>query len=96
MDMNDQVNALMASASELLGRAKDDPELAEALLADPSAEISRAAGQPIPDGITVSATRNEAGAIELSTEASPDFEGELDDALLSEIAGGAGKSDKIG
>lgn len=89
MDTNDQIKALMASATELLTRAKDDPALAEALLADPAAEIGRAAGQPIPEGIVLSAMRDEAGAIALSAKADPDFEGELDDALLSEIAGGS-------
>jgi hypothetical protein len=88
MTTNDQIKALMATANDLLARAKDDPTLAEAMMADPAAEISRAAGQPIPAGVTMSATRNETGVIELSADASADFEGELDDALLSQVAGG--------
>jgi hypothetical protein len=90
MDIGEQIKRLLASANDLLARAKDDPALAEALLADPAAEIGRAAGHSVPEGMLVSAARGEDGAIALAVQADPAFEGELDDALLSEVAAGLG------
>src|SRR5262245_43082703 len=89
MTAHDKAQALIAAAQELANRAMTDPELAERLLGDTNGVISEAAGQQIPAGVLMKARRRDDGTLEITGEADPRFEGELDDAALENVAGGA-------
>ncbi len=62
------VEAMMAAAQALTDKAKSDPAIAQALLADPDALISHLLGRPLPGGAVFGATRGEDGEIELSLD----------------------------
>jgi hypothetical protein len=84
----DQITALIAKAQQLAEQAKNDPELANRLLANPAETVAEASGHQIPAGVLVTAARNDEGAIELDAKPTPDFDGELDDTLLDAVSGG--------
>lgn len=88
MTTNDKVEALIAAAQDLANRAVSDDALAERLLTNTRETIAEAAGHPIPGGILLTAQRDADGAIEITAQADPQFEGELDDAALDGVAGG--------
>ena len=80
---------LIEAANQLLQQAHGDPALAERLLQDPKAEIERAAGQPVPEGVLLDTTRGDDGMVKLTASIDPDFEGEIDDQVLEAVSGGA-------
>jgi hypothetical protein len=88
MTTSNTIAALMSAASDLAERARSNPELVNQIMADPAQAIADAAGQPVPEGVLVTATTSEDGAIVFAAAQDPDFDGELDDALLDAVAGG--------
>lgn len=89
MSTNETVQALLAAAQDLADRAVSDNELAERLIANTNETIAEAAGHPVPAGVVMTAQRKDDGVVEISAQADPQFEGELDDAALEGVAGGA-------
>ena len=85
---SEMIAALMNAAQDLAERAKSDPELVNQIMADPGQAVADAAGQPVLDGVLVTATTGEDGAISFAAAQDPDFDGELDDVLLDAVAGG--------
>ena len=88
MAIDEDVQALLAAAQELANRALSDDSLAERLLANTHETIAEAGGLTVPAGILMKARRLDDGTVEISGRADPDFEGELDDAALENVAGG--------
>jgi hypothetical protein len=88
MTTTDTIAALMNAAQDLAERAKSDPELVNQIMTDPGQAIADAAGQPVPEGVLVTATTGVDGTISFATAQDPDFNGVLDDDLLDAVAGG--------
>jgi hypothetical protein len=88
MTTSDTIAALMNAAQDLAERAKSDPELVNQIMADPGQAVAEAAGQALPDGVLVTATTGADGTIVFAAAQDPEFDGELDDALLDAVAGG--------
>ncbi len=90
MTTTDTIAALMSAAQDLAERAKSDPELVNQIMADPGHAVAEAAGYALPEGVLVTATTDADGTIVFSAAQDPEFDGELDDALLDAVAGGVG------
>ncbi len=88
MTTADTIGALMSAAQDLAERARSNPELVNQIMADPAQAIADAARHPMPEGVMVTATTAEDGTIVFAASQDPDFDGELDDALLDAVAGG--------
>ena len=88
MTATDRVQALIVAAQDLANRALSDDSLAERLLANTHDTIAEAGGLTVPAGIMMKARRLDDGTVEISGQADPDFEGELDETALDNVAGG--------
>lgn len=88
MTTGDQINKLLMTAHDLMMRANSDPELAERLLSAAHDTIAQEAGFPVPDGIEISAVRDETGTLQMEASLDPELEDEIDDAVLEQISGG--------
>jgi len=90
-----------AFKSELVRRAVRDPAFRAALLADSKGTIERELGQPLPDSLAIEVVQESVGkmylvlplAVAEAEQAAPigcgSRGGELDDAALEQVAGGA-------
>jgi NAD(P)H-hydrate repair Nnr-like enzyme with NAD(P)H-hydrate epimerase domain len=88
MTTSDTIAALMSAAQDLAERAKSDPALVNQIMTDPGHAVAEAAGRDLPDGVLVTATTGDDGTIVFAAAQDPDFDGELDDAVLDAVAGG--------
>lgn len=88
MSATDQINAFLASLQDLMVRAGNDPALAERLLEAPRDVIAGEVASPIPAGIEILVARDETGELRATARLDEGFEGELDESVLEEIAGG--------
>jgi hypothetical protein len=90
-----------AFKTDLARRAVCDPAFRAALLADPKGTVERELGQPLPDSLAVEVVQESVGKMYLvlplavaEAEHATAFDrgsrgGELDDAALEQVAGGA-------
>lgn len=101
MTQTDFVNALRSALSRLLARAWEDVAFKQALLTEPSAAIEQAIGLKPPANMSVQVVETAAnatasvalvgGAVQIMLPAGPTMpDGELLDADLEVVAGGAG------
>jgi hypothetical protein len=90
MTTADTIATLMSAASDLAERARSNPDLVNQIMADPGHAVAEAAGHALPEGVLVTATTDADGTIVFSAAQDPEFDGELDDALLDAVAGGRG------
>jgi len=75
--------------AEVIERAWKDPAFKRRLLADPKAVYEEVLGQKLADGVVITVAEETPTSIVLVLPAAADTTGELSDAELDAVAGGA-------